>query len=583
MYKILNAVHILMRAKEDDSVRWQGACVKKLAAAAASHMSVTDIITFSRPTDQSIMWQEDSLYGALAVATEMNDISVVQRLLSMEFLDLQYGGPHARTGSFVLRGRSTDNVFFENPVLIAASCGFVKSFGDLLAYCASGDGRLNWHNESGELLTRAFVAAACNDQKGVIQVMFELNPDLLLSGYQIGIERPLRSAGVEYPHGFYAEAIRSAIEHNHLSILQLLCQKRQEHLGRTRSIFGPCHCTLQGPFLRAQRCDGVPDPALFKSLLFNWAAQYGRIALIQHLWREGVDLAYATPWKPTDYSLAVSFRDMNSPVFPDYLRSAAGGEHNDVVQFLVELDSIKDTECYARAACAAIEQGHKAVVECLLDAGLDVNAVCHHPRTARKWHLAVLAAEQGQGEILRMLVKRGAQLSIMQQLFDEEAPNEIMSADAGRTKPHDPVENAVATAAAKSYHDVVRTLVEMGASLDLPADNPNNPVVAAMKSRRNGMVELLVELGAKRINADEVSIRKEWRGIALRHRGEAYASEEPSDKERHRKILTTDYLVDTGNPPKGRPCQGFGDWKYVIQPRCLRMRWGAGSLYTVKG
>ncbi|KAK3064155.1 hypothetical protein LTS18_009687 [Coniosporium uncinatum] len=183
MYKILNAAHILMRAKEDNGTKWQGACVKKLAAAAASHMSVKDIITFSRLTDQSIMWQEDSLYGALAVVTEMNDISVVQRLLSIEFIGLQYSGPHARTGNFVLRGHSTDNNFFENPVLIAASCGFVKSFGDLLAYCASSDGRLNWYNESGELLTRAFVAAACNNQESVLQAIFELDPDLLLSGY----------------------------------------------------------------------------------------------------------------------------------------------------------------------------------------------------------------------------------------------------------------------------------------------------------------------------------------------------------------------------------------------------------------
>jgi len=112
----------------------------------------------------------------------------------------------------------------------------------------------------------------------------------------------------------------------------------------------------------------------------------------------------------------------------------------------------------------------------------------------------------------------------------------------------------------------------MGASLGIPADNPNNPVVAAMKSRRNGMVKLLVELGAKRINADEAPIRKGWRGIALRHWGDVYASEEPSDGEQHRKILTTNYLVDIGNPPKGGPYQGFGDWKYVIQPRSLRMR-----------
>ncbi|KAK3064156.1 hypothetical protein LTS18_009688 [Coniosporium uncinatum] len=232
------------------------------------------------------------------------------------------------------------------------------------------------------------------------------------------------------------------------------------------------------------------------------------MALTQHLWREGINLFYATPSKPTDYSLALSFRNTISPLFPDYLQSAAGGGHNDVVQFLVELDSIKDTECYARAACAAIEQGHKAVAECLLDAGLDVNAACYHPRTAHKWHLAVLVAVQGQGEILRMLVIRGAQLSIMQQSFHEEASNEIVSADMVRTKPHDPVEGAVAMAAAKGYHDVVRTLVEMEASLDMPADNPNNTVVAAMKSRRHGMVELLVEFGAKRINADEVPICK---------------------------------------------------------------------------
>jgi len=160
-------------------------------------------------------------------------------------------------------------------------------------------------------------------------------------------------------------------------------------------------------------------------------------------------LVYATPSKPTDYSLAVSFRNTNSPVFPAYLQSVASGGRNDVVQFLDELDSIKGTECYARAACAAIEKGHKTVVECLLDTGLDVNAACYHPRTAHKWHLAVLAAEQGQGEILRMLVTRGAQLSIVQQSFHEEASNETVSADMVRTKPHDPVEDAVTMAAAK--------------------------------------------------------------------------------------------------------------------------------------
>jgi ankyrin repeat protein len=120
-------------------------------------------------------------------------------------------------------------------------------------------------------------------------------------------------------------------------------------------------------------------------------------------------------------------------------------------------------------------RGHTTVLELLLDGGADIDAVDHLRRTP-----LLLAVDEGQTEVVRLLLKRGAS--------SEGAP----SGDRRRTRP-------LIQAASFGFDEIAQLLIEAGANLESSGGRPHStPLSAAARAGHLSTVNLLLDAGADR-------------------------------------------------------------------------------------
>ena len=119
----------------------------------------------------------------------------------------------------------------------------------------------------------------------------------------------------------------------------------------------------------------------------------------------------------------------------------------------------------------AIAGQHSQVAQMLLDHGADINAGWHPPLHR--------AARRGHLDMVRFLLERGATLETESQTSD----------------------SCLAGAASGGYQDIVRILVERGANMGDSEFGPDNAAMqAALRYGRDDVVRLLIELGAKEVD-----------------------------------------------------------------------------------
>ncbi|XP_067653301.1 ankyrin repeat domain-containing protein 50-like [Haliotis asinina] len=160
------------------------------------------------------------------------------------------------------------------------------------------------------------------------------------------------------------------------------------------------------------------------------------------------------------------------PCWKTPLMLAAENGHNDVVEFLVEKGAdlslkVKTGDNVLHLACYG---GQLDVVKYLLS----LNSININRRGWKKMTPIMVAANQGYKEVVELLVKRGADLSLRAQMG-----------------------NILHTACSRGHFDVVKYLLSLNSvDIDSRGWNERTPVMVAAFKGRKKVVELLVKHGA---------------------------------------------------------------------------------------
>ncbi|XP_067653296.1 ankyrin repeat domain-containing protein 50-like [Haliotis asinina] len=174
------------------------------------------------------------------------------------------------------------------------------------------------------------------------------------------------------------------------------------------------------------------------------------------------------------YVLSQNNLDINirMPCWKTPLMLAAENGHNDVVELLVDKGAdvslkVKTGDNVLHIACYG---GHLDVVKYLLS----LNSIKINRRGRKKMTPVMVAASQGHKEVVELLVKRGADLSLRAQMG-----------------------SILHTACSRGHFDVVKYLLSLN-SVDINSRGVSNrtPVMVAAYEGHKDVVELLVKHGA---------------------------------------------------------------------------------------
>lgn len=214
------------------------------------------------------------------------------------------------------------------------------------------------------------------------------------------------------------------------------------------------HVTLVNYMLH--RCNSTNLKGLQSEMLVV-AARFGHLQLVHTMLDNGIDPNY------------IGFGYIH------VLTKAAAGGHAPIVSLLLEKGALFDSEGHSKGAInVAARYGHEDVVRVLLDNGADVNA---DSGSGFQNPLYEAAMSQHVG-MMRFLLDKGA---------------DIKAFECG--------ESAFSRAIMKGYEEVIRVLVEAGVDIDSTGyDGEPAPILSAMMYGQDRVVELLLELGAKRVD-----------------------------------------------------------------------------------
>lgn len=162
------------------------------------------------------------------------------------------------------------------------------------------------------------------------------------------------------------------------------------------------------------------------------------------------------------------------------LHHAARGGHAHLVQFLLEHGVSYYEGRWGDPLYLAAINGHKDVVQVLLDHGADINA------KGRDSCVLAHAARNGEAPMIRFLVDHGV---------------DVRAGDSG--------EIALESAAERGHEETVRLLVGMGVLVD-GCSGRDSPVLRAMMYGQQGVVDTLLELGAKKVDPLETEYAYEF-------------------------------------------------------------------------
>eukprot|EP00752_Nemacystus_decipiens_P007696 g6879.t1 len=173
------------------------------------------------------------------------------------------------------------------------------------------------------------------------------------------------------------------------------------------------------------------------------------------------------------------------------LHVAAGWGKTDLVQLLLLKGADKDALDNEEMTPLVLAgyQGHVAAAQALLAAGADANHRCREYKTP----VMHVAAQEGHVEILRALIKHGADVAAV----DTD----------GRTALH--------IAASFATSEAVDMLVEAGSDIEARNDNRKHPLYKASFNRSRALVLALLKHGAN-VNAQENRLETPLMWVASR-------------------------------------------------------------------
>lgn len=143
------------------------------------------------------------------------------------------------------------------------------------------------------------------------------------------------------------------------------------------------------------------------------------------------------------------------------------------------------------ALMLAIKIGAVPVVEALLDAGASVNTIeKFQQQTPLMW---AAAAAENAGEMVRLLVSKGADVEVRAQYNDW--PSQITSEPRAQYLPVGGL-TALLYAARNGCYDCVEALIDGGADVNVPTPEGVTPLMIALDNDHNGVAKLLLDRGA---------------------------------------------------------------------------------------
>jgi len=161
----------------------------------------------------------------------------------------------------------------------------------------------------------------------------------------------------------------------------------------------------------------------------------------------------------------------------------------------------------------ASEQGHRDVVELLLDEGADVNAKSYKNRTPLYG-----ASANGHRDIAQLLLDKGAEvdarsvegatpLYIASQQGHSEIVRILLNMDADVNAKSEEVAPALSIASEEGHSDIVNMLLDKGANVNAKSAG-NKGATALITASQNGHEAIVQALLAKGANVDESTVHR---------------------------------------------------------------------------
>ena len=210
------------------------------------------------------------------------------------------------------------------------------------------------------------------------------------------------------------------------------------------------------------------------------------------------------------------------------LHLAAMEGHKAVVQLLLErgadIDS-KDKGKFGRTPLSwAAENGHQAIVQLLLERGADIDSKDKYGRTPLWW-----SVEKVHEAVVQLLLDNGAEVdskgkygrtplswaaeygheAVVQLLLDNGAEVDSKDDNSGETP--------LSWAAAKGHKAVVRLLLDKAAEVDSKGKYGQTPLLWAAANGRKAVVQLLLDNGAEVDSKDDRGRTPLWWAAAMGH------------------------------------------------------------------
>ena len=237
---------------------------------------------------------------------------------------------------------------------------------------------------------------------------------------------------------------------------------------------------------------------------YSWAAQCGHLSLLEILLTEDPRLTYN--WQPSDHSSRDHWRGMS------LLGLAAFFGHGSVCRVLLANGAdLEARDIENRVALHhASSQGHSQVAKLLLNCGAKVGAVA----TWLKQTSLHMAASNGHGLVCRILLENGADSEARDQVgqtalhdaslrgFDE-AVHFLLRGGAKVGAIDEKTDSTALHLAAMGGHcNIVRTLIEQGADVDMPDMFGSTALIGALVEGHEAVSSVLLDSGANPLLKD---------------------------------------------------------------------------------